>query len=416
MRYHIRMAAAVAMVSVAACSDAARESTGLARIEPASKDLALSMFQDGAAHPFGYVAMGTSVSMGWMNDGVVGSSQAKSWTKQLADGAGVPFSVPSIDAPGCKPPLLAPLILFKRVDGSSGAPDNTTCAPNAVGVTLPAHNLAVENATAGEGLNATPETASSGRGPVTSRVLPSGMTQVTAMRSLRPLFVSVEFGGNELLPAQIGIVAPGLTVVPFETFRDNYAEIIKNVKATHARAVLVSLRADLRNFPTIRTGPEIAAQRGAFAAYNVKVSDDCDASDNFIFVRGKVLTAIATGVAMAGIPGAGPYLLSCADVPGKVDYILTPTDIQYLNNLGDQISDEIERHAARNRYAVFSLGELYNTSKDGVPFNLEAFLKSATPYGPKISLDGVHPNEEGHAVLAAAARKAIIATYLHRFN
>jgi hypothetical protein len=129
-------------------------------------------------------------------------------------------------------------------------------------------------------------------------------------------------------------------------------------------------------------------------------------------VRGKVPTDVLTGVAMA--PLGVPYVVSCADLPGKVDYILTPSDIQYLNNLGDQMSDEIERQAAKHRYAVFSLGELYNTSKDGVPFDLEAFLKSATPYGPKISLDGVHPNEEGHRVLAAAARKAIIAQYLHR--
>jgi lysophospholipase L1-like esterase len=404
------MAAAVAFVGVSACSDAGQQ-TGLAKLEPASEDLTLSMFRSGGAHPFGYVALGTSVSMGWMNDGVVGSSQTKSWTKLLADGAGVPFKVPSIDAPGCQPPLAAPLIAFKRVDGTSAAP-SSTCAPNAAGVTLPAHNLAVENATAGEGLNATPETASAGRGPVTSRVLPSGMTQVTTMRSLRPLFVSVEFGGNELLPAQVGVVAPGVTVVPFETFRANYEEIISNVKATHARAVLVSIRTDLRNFPTIRTGAEIAAQRAAFAAYNVRVSDDCDASENFVFVRGKVPTAVLTGVAMA--PLGVPYVLSCADLPGKVDYILTPADIQYLNALGNQMSDEIERQAAKHRYAVFSLGELYNTSKDGVPFDLEGFLKSATPYGPKISLDGVHPNEEGHRVLAAAARKAIIAQYLHR--
>ena len=413
MRYH-GFAAIAAMMSVAACSDGTQGTTGLATIEPASAELSQSMFRNGVGSPTGYVAIGTSVSMGWMDDGVIGSSQARSWTKQLADGAGVPFDVPSIDAPGCKPPLAAPLITFKRIDGSS-AGESTVCAPNAAGVTLPTNNLAVENATAGEALNATPETASAGRGPVTSRVLPSGMTQVTAMRSLNPLFVSVELGGNELLPAQVGIIAPGVTVVPFETFKANYDRIIDEVKASHARAVLVSLRTDLRNFPTIRTSPEIAAQRAAFAAYNVRVSTDCDAGENFVFVRGKVVTAIATGAAMAGM-GLGPYVLSCADQPGKADYILTPADIEYLNALGEQMSDEIERQAAKHRYAVFSLGELYNSSKDGVPFELEAFLKSSTPYGPKISLDGVHPNEAGHAVLAAAARREIIATYLRRFD
>ena len=412
MFFNGRAALVAAAVVLAACSDANSPSAAPGGVETSEDALKLSMFRSGAAHPFGYVAMGTSVSMGWMDDGVLGRSQDLSWTKQLAEGAYVPFKVPKIAEPGCKPPFAAPLITFKRIDGGS-AGESTVCAPNEAGVVLPAHNLAVENATAGEGLNATPETASQGRGPVTSRVLPSGMTQVTAMRSLRPLFVSVEFGGNELLPAQVGVVAPGLTVVPFETFRSNYAQIIENVRATRARAVLVSIRTDLRNFPTIRTGPEIAAQRAAFRNYNVVVSDDCDASPNFVFVRGKVPTAIVTGITMAGM-GAGPYTLSCADLPGRVDYILTPADIQTLNALGEQMSEEIERHAAENRYAVFALGDLYNRSKEGVPFDLEAFLKTATPYGPLISLDGVHPNAAGHKVLADAARRAIIATYLHR--
>jgi hypothetical protein len=130
-------------------------------------------------------------------------------------------------------------------------------------------------------------------------------------------------------------------------------------------------------------------------------------------VRGKVPTAIVTGLTMHGM-GLGQYTLSCNDIPGKVDYILTPADIAFLNNLGEQMSDEIERHATANRYAVFSLGELYNRSKDGVAFDLDVYLKSAAPYGPLISLDGVHPNAAGHKVLADAARRAIIQKYLHR--
>lgn len=410
-----RAAFVAAAVAMAACSDADSPSTAPVAVETSENALQLSMRGGGIAgrHHLGYVAIGTSISMGWMNDGVVGSSQAVSWTKQLAEDSRIPFTVPSIAAPGCKPPLAAPLILFRRVDGSSGG-ESTVCAPNAAGVTLPTHNLAVENATAGEGLNATPETASAGRSNVTSRVLPAGMTQVTTMRSLSPAFVSVEFGGNELLLAQVGVVAPGVTVVPFETFQANYASIIENVKAIRARAVLVSIRTDLRNFPTIRTSQEIAAQRAAFRAYNVVVSGDCDESPNYVFVRGKVLTAVGTGAAMAGIPGAGAYTLSCADDPGKADFILTPGDIATLNALGEQMSDEIERQARNRRYAVFALGELFNKSKDGVPFDLEAFLKSPTPYGPLISLDGVHPNAAGHKVLADAARRAIIATYFSR--
>ena len=363
----------------------------------------------GAAADFtNYVAIGTSVSMGWLDDGVVGSSQAVAWTSQLADDANATFTIPRIAEPGCKPPLRAPLLSFARVDGSS-VTGSTVCAPNEPGVSLPTHNLAVENATAAEGLNATPETASQGRGPVTSRVLPSGMTQVTTMQSLNPTFVSVEFGGNELLPAQVGLLYPGVTFTPFETFQANYARIIDAVKATGAHAVLASIRTDLRNFPTIRTGAEIAAQRAAFAAYNVSVNANCDESPNFVFVRGKVPTAVATGIALArfGIR----YDLSCADAPGTLDYILTPADIGFLNALGNRMSAEIERHAAENGYAVFPLGVLYNRSKDDVPFELEAYLRSSTPYGKWISLDGVHPSADGHRVLARAARVEIQKTY-----
>lgn len=416
MKYHARAVLLTATMAgaLAACSDTGTGSAAPGAVEASEDALRLSMFETGKAHPFGYVAIGTSVSMGWMNDGVVGASQRLAWTKQLADGARIPFKLPLIAEPGCKPPFAAPLISFKRVDGSS-AGESTVCAENEAGVVLPTHNLAVENATAREGLNGTPETASGGRRPVTSRVLPSGMTQITAMRSLRPLFVSVEFGGNELLPAQVGLLIPNLTFTPFETFRDNYAQIIENVRATRARAVLVSLRTDLRNFPTIRTGPEIAAQRNAFRAYNVAVSSDCDDSPNYIFVRGKVPTAIISGITMASM-GLGPYTLSCADLAPSAgpDYVLTPQNVDFLNALGEQMSDEIERHAAENRYAVFSLGELYNRSKEGVPFDLEAFLKTAAPYGPLISLDGVHPNSAGHAILADAARRAIVSQYLRR--
>lgn len=364
---------------------------------------------DARSYMANYVAIGNSVSMGWADDGVVGSSQENSWPRQLASQAKVDFTVPDIAEPGCQPPLAAPLIAFVRVDGTQfGAP--TSCAGNVPGVVLPTHNLSVENATAAEGLNATPATASQGRGPVTSRVLPSGMTQVTAMLSLHPTFVSVDFGGNEVLPAQGGLLISGITFTPLDVFEANYSQIIDNVKATGAKAVLVSVRLDLRKFPTIRTSQEIASERSAFAAYNVNVDADCDVSPNFIFVRGKVLTAIITGITQARL-GAGPYDLSCADIPNTVDFVLTPSDITFLNDLVGQMSDFVEGEAAENGYASFPLGALYDESKRGVRFDLDTYLNSATPYGELISLDGVHPTAKGQSVLARTARQAIQRTY-----
>lgn len=396
---------AVAAGVLAACSDQQTAPTALG-----GSSARAGLYPGAVVDLSNYVAIGTSISMGWLDNGVFEGTQRVSWTAQLAERVGVPFTLPLIQAPGCQPPMSAPIISFARVDGSSALRDSPVCAPNEPGVTLPTHNLAIEGSTAHAALTVTPENAAPGKGPVTSRVLPSGMTQVSAMRSLNPTFVSVELGGNELLPAQAGILVPGMTFTPFAVFADNYRRVIDEVRATGAKAVLVSLRADFREFPAIRTGPEIASQRAAFAAYNVTVADDCDASANYIFVRGKVITAVATGLGRARF-GLPPYVLSCADVPGTVDYVLTPSDVNFLNALGEQMSDEIERHAAENGYAVFPLGQLYDKSKDDVPFDLTAYLTSPQPYGTWISLDGVHPTAEGHRALARAARVAIQQTY-----
>ncbi len=259
------------------------------------------------------------------------------------------------------------------------------CGELMPGSVVSSNLLAVENATAVEALTATPATASHGRGPITSRVLPTGMTQITAMRAKKPTFVSVEFGGNELLPAQVGVLAPNLTFVPYATFADAYSKIIDSVKATGAKAVHVKLPTDIRKFPTIRTGAEIAAQRAAFAAFNVAVNANCVASPNFLFVRGLVPTAIATGAGRAAV-GAGPYDLSCDDIPGTPDYILSPSDVSFLNDLATQMNALIDQKAVANGYATFSLGNLYDTSKDGVAFNVQNFMTSASPYGYTIDV------------------------------
>ena len=357
-----------------------------------------------------YVALGTSVSMGWMNDGVFWASQEQAWTRRLAGAATVEFKMPLISEPGCQPPYASPLGSFKRVDGSP-ITASSVCAPLMPGISLATtNNLAIEGAYAVDALTATPSAPRAGKGPITSRVLEPTMSQVTTMRARKPTFVSVEFGGNELLQAQVGLLVPNVTYTPFATFQDAYGKIIDSVKATGAKAVLVGLALDVRQFPAIRTGPEIWSQRAAFASFNVTVADNCETSPNFLFVRGIVPTAIATGAGRKAA-GLGPATLSCADVPGTLDYVLTPADIQLMNSLASQMDSEIQARALANGYAFFRLDALYAQSKDGVPFNLAAYLGTTTPYGPKISLDGVHPNSQGQAILANAAITAINLTY-----
>lgn len=185
-----------------------------ARLAPAASAalvIMLSACTDGNTEPtpgpdfFRYGAIGKSVSMGWADDGVHAVSQGSSWPRQLAAAAGVPFTQPLLTMPGCQPPPASPLASFGRIDNSSVAAKETTCSANAGNVQPPASNLAIEGALATDALNETRENAVR---PVVSRVLPPGKTQVTAMRSLAPSFVSVDLGGNEVLPVQVGVLAP----------------------------------------------------------------------------------------------------------------------------------------------------------------------------------------------------------------
>ena len=351
-----------------------------------------------------YVAMGTSVSMGMASDGVIAASQQNSWPRLLANDVGATFTLPLIESPGCSPPFVAPLGQLKRLDNSSILTSSSVCAANSTGVTLPTQNVAIAAQTAAAAVAATPAA-----GTISARVLATGQTQATAMRAQNPTFVSVEFGGGEVLPAMSGLVSTGVTIATLAAFTAGYQLVIDNVKATNAKALLVTLPTDLSKFPTLRTGAEVASQRAALLTRNVSVNANCDASTNMITMQ-KVLGALAQG-ALRAAAGLSPFDLSCADVAATADGVLTPGDITTLNTLVAGMNAFINAKAAENGYATFSLGVLYDTAKDGIAFDINTILTSETPFGTKISLDSVHPSAAGNQVLAAAAKAAIVAKY-----
>ena len=349
-----------------------------------------------------YVAMGSSVSMGVVSDGVTGESQRQSWPALLAADAGVEFALPLIQAPGCRAPIVAPLANMRRADNTL-ITDTGTCAGNEAGVTLPAQNVALYGATAGDATGTTPHASR----PLYERVLRTGQTQLTAMRSLNPTFVSVEFGANELLPALSGLV----TDMNASGFGNAMTSITTTLRQqTTAKAVFALVPTDLRKFPAVRTATEVASQRAAFATKNVSVNANCDASPNYVSLHGKIIPTLITGATRAAA-GLGPADLSCADVPNTRDGILTEADFTTINNTAAQLNTVITSRATAGDFATFSLGALYDTVKDGVPFSLQAVLTSPTPFGALISLDGIHPSAAGQAVLAAAAKAGIVQKY-----
>jgi lysophospholipase L1-like esterase len=370
-----------------------------------------------------YVAIGTSISQGWRSDGVNAASQGTSWPAQLTAMAGRDLSLPLIAFPGCGAPLAAPLSSGVRISGEGVATPllSRICAPNIAGVTLPAGNVAISGARTTHALTGTPEQPDPNYAPLYARVLPPGMSQVTAMEAQNPKIVSVELGANEILGARDGAYVPGQTVVPVAFWAPGYREVVDRVDQVAKHAVLVGLIDHAISFPSFRTGAELWAARATFTPFNVAVNADCSVSpgsDNLLFVPIRVLQAAFEGAARAraGIPG--PAVLSCANFPpvdanGIVirDYVLGPSEVAQLDAQFAAMNAVIRAEAEARGFAYFALSALYEQANTKEPFSAITMLTSQQPFGPLVSLDGLHPSAEGSRVLAEAAAAALAARY-----
>ncbi len=378
------------------CSDAASTSAPRA-LEPT----AANAVDRSVRTPEKYVAIGTSISMGWASNGVYDGSQRTAWPALLAFGTGTPFSLPLIASPGCISPIVPPLGAAKRLNGDpiSGG---LVCAPNDPGVTLPAQDVALAQALAVDAVQSTPEMKAVTY-PWYLRVLPLGTTQLTAALAQNPTIVSVELGGNEVLGSTGGLFQPGVTTVPLPFFIAPYDALLDGLASVHPKVILAGMPVDGRHLASLRRGSEIWADRAEFAALSVDVSDNCRDNPNYVNISQLSLNMVFTA-AFTSTHGLPNPTYSCEDVPGTPDFILTPADISALNGLMGQMNEHIRGQAKARGYAFFSIGALYDLpALKPAPYSIVYQLTSLTPYSPFISLDGVHPSALGSAVLAGAA-------------
>jgi len=354
-------------------------------------------------------AIGTSISAGTCSDGNVANCQNMSWVAQLVRSMHREPTLPLISAPGCKAPFSAPLITYRRTSGESvTVPDATVqCSPNEPGVVLPTQNLAVPGALTGNALSTTPEAMTDPFGSrLYRRILPLGQSQVSALETLDPKFVSIELGANDIFGTLGGAVVPGATFVPFPVWAAQYNTVLDRVGAVTKQALLVGLGRDISQMPNIRRGSELWADRAAFlSAFHVEVSTNCDGSANLVVVNVVVPGAVANGL-VSRAAGGTPFTLSCGEGLSNVqDRILTPGEAAVINAQLVQMSDHVRGQAAQRGYAFVELEVLYGIAK--APYSVVTQMTTGTPYGPNISLDGLHPSAAGHTIIAQAALQAI---------
>jgi hypothetical protein len=405
---------AVALLAVA-CSEPAAPILGEdgARLE-APESLSAARAPKARTMFARYVSLGTSISMGVQDAGVFDDAQRGAWPNQLATRAGVSsYDLPLVKDPGCPPPLFAPLALnvvllggYAAFGGSGDLLDGLggICAPLQSGITLPTNNVAISGANVREALTLTPEGAaqlSSNLGELYSRVLAPGQTQVTAMLAQNPTFVSIELATNEILPASAGLVS---ALTPYASWEADFDAVVAAVESTGAPAVVVGLPISAANFPSVRTAREFFNQWPYLLGLGITVSWSCYTRSNSIFIPGYMLSLLS----------ATPTTATCQDVPGEVDYILTPADMAIIDDQMARMNDRMEAVAQEHGYAYFDISVVYDRPKGSL--DLGDVLFSDDPFGPYMSLDGVHPNDAGHALLADAAVAAIRDRYRVRMK
>ena len=398
-------ASAVALVVLAACSE--DRTTG-----PAG--------QDAFAR---YVSIGTSVTMGVQSDGVYYASQQHAWPALLAHQAfATKFTEPLLQGPGCYSPLIAPLQFQRRLSGAQYPAINAQDQICALlgSTTLPTNNVAIDGATTYAALRVTPETTavapitveSDQRKRLYKAVLLPKNSQVTEMMSQNPTLVSVELGANEVLRTVTGgIVVPAaayrqadntFTFYPITLWQPQYDAIVDSVAKTGAKAMLVSVPL-IPSLVGVYPGDDFYQQAAAFQSFGIVVNADCQGNTNLIYAFGKVFTAL-------GSPK--PYNFSCTNNPSAADFILTPADTAFVDDLIRQMNAHISAQATAHSWSYFDFNAaLAKFVAAKGHFSLNAFLTCTRPFGQYVSLDGVHPTADGQQEIANAAADALNSTY-----
>lgn len=408
--WKLALAATVGMGMVG-CSDEGTGPSGPATASVAVTEAAALAFQR-------YVSVGTSITMGVESDGVFFRSQRNAWSAQLAAIAGASFTTPEIASPGCYAPLMTPLIRQDRRDGSSRQePSTSSCAAAEGAAPLPANNVGMDGILTLHSLTRTPELAAASGDPKVAAqyplVLPPNTTQIGAMMMQRPTLVTIELGANEVLSAVLrfsGLVIPGVTFFPPEIWKQLYFTVLNATQSTGAKALLVSVP-NVTSIISLRPGSEFWADREAFAGYYINIDANCENNANSIFVHKMVLNTMLKA-AVAQSAGAPMPTISCADVPGTQDNILTPGDVALLTAVINDMNGFIASQAAARGFALLDINRpLAEVVAERGTFSVRNLLQCHRPYGQYVSADGIHPTRDGQALLANAAVEAINARY-----
>ncbi|MCG3194127.1 MAG: hypothetical protein DIJKHBIC_03384 [Thermoanaerobaculia bacterium] len=377
-----------------------------------------------------FVQIGDSLTAGFLDACLVKYGQADSYGAILARQAKVgEFQQPIVDEPGLggcrKLTAIAPSPQF-AIKPSTGKPLNLT-------LPRPYDNLGIPGYKVSDTVDA--KTSADNGNPLTDLVLrglAGGTTQLQQAASLKPTFLTIWIGNNDVLgAATTGTVIDGVTLTPKAVFDAKYKTIIDTMKAAQGgtgAGVAIALP-DVTSIPFFTTiSPVITTLNGQpitflSARNNTGTPAPIPASSIVTLLAS---TFIGTGYGIpcavldaAGAPANHPQRANCnkplpdtanplTGIPGVVLY---PEEVTALKNRTAEFNATIKSLSEAAGYKYFDANALFaDVVANG---RLYGGVKLTTAFlsGGIFSYDGVHPTSTGYALFTDELIKFINKAY-----
>ena len=360
-----------------------------------------------------YVALGNSITAGYQSGGISDATQRQSYAFLLAQQMGTRFAYPSLNNPGCPPPIVN-FQTQARPTGTTG----TTCALRGQ-VTDILNNVAVPGASSFDPTDADGTPFSN---TLTSFIL-GGKSQVQRALEAQPTFVSIGIIGNDYLSfaVQNGRTSALAGITPVATFSANYDLMLDQLLAGAPGLSGIILGNVLpTNVPILF--PASALTNAAFKAGFDAVAGTATTLDPSCLPGGAGETSlINTFLAFQIRTGAHPPIVACVPggasgaIPAPVGDVLVlhPAEQTTINTIVAGYNAYLQAKAENIGFAYYDPNTILTTLKAaGTLIRSTPNYGSATaPFGTGMSLDGVHPGLAVHREIANALIAAINAEY-----
>ena len=366
-----------------------------------------------------YVALGNSITAGYQSGGINDSTQKESYAKLVAGQMRTRYAYPALAGAGCPAPTKA---IFRN---PTTEPSNGCSLRNPLSANAALNNVGVPGAAA---LDLT--STNTARSNFLTSLFLGGKTQVAKALDANPTFVTVWIGNNDVLdpgvkgvaipdtgaafaPIRTALSTPGIT--NFTAFRNAYANAANGLRARVTRGVLIGVvnvtRAPIL-FPveTLLVNPVRRAEfqgavttAAAGAARPVTIDPACAGS--------RALVSFAIVGVLAAQTNDAQRVISCSTASGGAPFVLDTLEQAVFTSTITAYNNYIKAKADSIGYGYLNADSVLSTLKTNGSVYGAPHLQEATPWGPAVSNDGVHPARLGHQAVARALITTINAKY-----